>query len=184
MILASQRIAHNLRDIRKSRSLSQAVLAKISGVPKSTINHIESAQSSPSIDVIEKLAQALGVSIEELLSVPAADVALVEPDELPVVRSLPGVGSIRRILPDPFPGVDIYVIDLEKGGLMPGITQGAHGRKMIFCSNGEIELRVHGASHKIRSGGAALFPGDQTHSFKNVFNGPVRLIKVHYYSNA
>jgi transcriptional regulator with XRE-family HTH domain len=57
----------NLRRIREERGLSQRALADRAGVVKSTIYEAEAGRHIPRIQTLEKLADALGVSIVELL---------------------------------------------------------------------------------------------------------------------
>jgi transcriptional regulator with XRE-family HTH domain len=57
----------NLRRIREERGLSQRALADRAGVVKSTIYEAEAARHIPRIQTLEKLADALGVSIVDLL---------------------------------------------------------------------------------------------------------------------
>jgi len=57
----------NLRRIREKRGLSQRALADRAGVVKSTIYEAEVGRHIPRIQTLEKLADALGVSIVDLL---------------------------------------------------------------------------------------------------------------------
>jgi transcriptional regulator with XRE-family HTH domain len=57
----------NLRRIREERGLSQRALADRAGVVKSTIYEAEAGRRIPRIQTLEKLADALGVSIVDLL---------------------------------------------------------------------------------------------------------------------
>jgi transcriptional regulator with XRE-family HTH domain len=57
----------NLRRIRKERGLSQRALAARAGVVKSTIYEAEAGRHVPRIQTLEKLADALGVEIVDLL---------------------------------------------------------------------------------------------------------------------
>ena len=57
----------NLRRIREERGLSQRALADRAGVVKSTIYEAEAGRHIPRIQTLEKLADALGVSIVDLL---------------------------------------------------------------------------------------------------------------------
>jgi transcriptional regulator with XRE-family HTH domain len=54
-------VARNLRRLREERELSQDELGSRAGVTRNYVGMIERRESSPSIDVIEKLAKALGV---------------------------------------------------------------------------------------------------------------------------
>jgi transcriptional regulator with XRE-family HTH domain len=56
-----------LRRIREQRGLSQQQLADRAGVVKSTIYEAEAGRHIPRIQTLEKLADALGVSIVDLL---------------------------------------------------------------------------------------------------------------------
>lgn len=57
-------IGDNLRAIRQAKGVSIRALAEIVGVSKSTIVHIESGKFSPRYDIVERIAEALGVEIE------------------------------------------------------------------------------------------------------------------------
>lgn len=57
----------NLASFRKEKGLTQEELVNRSGVAISQIRRYEADKSSPTLDVIKKLAQALGTSIDELV---------------------------------------------------------------------------------------------------------------------
>ena len=55
-----------LRDLRKSRGLSQAELAEAIEVSRQTINAVEADKYDPSLPMAYKLAAFLDVPVEEL----------------------------------------------------------------------------------------------------------------------
>ena len=58
-----------LRELREAKGLSQAALARASGVSRTLINRIESDERpNVTIEVLEKLADALEVSPSTLLA--------------------------------------------------------------------------------------------------------------------
>ena len=63
----SNPLGENITRIRKSKNISQGELAEKIGVDRSSISHYESGSKSPSITNLEKIAEALNVSIDELL---------------------------------------------------------------------------------------------------------------------
>lgn len=63
------RIAWNLRRIRTLRGITQENLAVDAGVDRTAISGIERTDYNPSIDLLEKLAEALEVDVLELLAV-------------------------------------------------------------------------------------------------------------------
>lgn len=60
-------IGDKIRDLRKNRGLTQAQLAERLGVSQQTIGQWETGKSSPKIQSINKLAQALGVYASALI---------------------------------------------------------------------------------------------------------------------
>ena len=65
----------NLARFRKEKGLTQEDLVKSSGVAISQIRRYEADKSSPTLDVITRLAKALVVSIDELVFEKATGVA-------------------------------------------------------------------------------------------------------------
>lgn len=63
------RIAWNLRKIRSLRGITQENLAVDANVDRTAISGIERTDYNPSIDLLEKLAEALDVDVLELLAV-------------------------------------------------------------------------------------------------------------------
>ena len=53
------------------RGLSQVQLAKESGVNQKTISNIVRMETCPSLDIVEKIARSLGVSISDLVATDA-----------------------------------------------------------------------------------------------------------------
>ena len=61
-----ERVGLNIRNLRNSRGLSQEQLALAADVDRSYISEIELAKNSASLDVLERIAIALGVDPKEL----------------------------------------------------------------------------------------------------------------------
>jgi transcriptional regulator with XRE-family HTH domain len=61
-------IANNIKKLRKQRGLSQDKLSKLADISHNTIIKIESgAIQSPTMDTAQKIAKALGVSLDDLM---------------------------------------------------------------------------------------------------------------------
>lgn len=60
-------LSENIKKIRKKKGLSQDKLAKLADVTHTTLVKIESgANDNPTIKTLKKIADALGVSLNEL----------------------------------------------------------------------------------------------------------------------
>ena len=74
-----QRFAKRLRELRLARDMTQAELARHAHVALSHLSKLETGGSSPGIDLLERLANALEVPITSLL--PSHEPAEVERGE-------------------------------------------------------------------------------------------------------
>ena len=61
---ASQEVAKQLRDVRKSQGKTQESLAELVGTKKSNISRLESGRYNPSLDFLVKVAGGLGKQIQ------------------------------------------------------------------------------------------------------------------------
>ena len=57
----------NLKEIRKRRGLTQEALSMVSNVNRANIAKYETNTSVPSLKTCEKLANSLGVTVDELI---------------------------------------------------------------------------------------------------------------------
>jgi len=61
-------ITKNLRKLRKAKGLSQEKLARLADIANNTIVKIEAGKNkNPTLDTLQKIAKALGVSIDDLI---------------------------------------------------------------------------------------------------------------------
>ena len=62
----SERLANRIKSEREKATLTQAALAELVGVSRKTINTVENGVFTPSATLAIKLAEALGLSVEQL----------------------------------------------------------------------------------------------------------------------
>lgn len=60
-------IGERVCQLRRERGMTQAELAKVTGVSGSFIGHIERAEKVPSLETMARLGEALGVSLDWLV---------------------------------------------------------------------------------------------------------------------
>jgi transcriptional regulator with XRE-family HTH domain len=161
-------LAHNLREIRELRGLTQAQLASLCEVPRSTVANIEAGGSNPTLSVLARLASSLHLSLEEMLARPRARCELFEPGSLPeneYRRS--GLVRLRHLLPHPIPGMAIERMELDPGARFAGSPHPTGTQEFLCCEKGRIKLWVAGETFDLERGAVAAFSGDQRHSYLN-----------------
>lgn len=169
-----ERLAENVRALREKAGLTQSELAKRAGVPRATWAHLESGAANPTLAVLDAVARAFQVTLEELVAQPRGVAAYFPREELLVRRR--GDAEIRKLLPEPLPGVEIDRFGLPAGVRMTGVPHLEGTREYLMCEKGEIELVVTGETHRLREGDVVAFRGDQRHSYGN----PGRVAAVGY----
>jgi transcriptional regulator with XRE-family HTH domain len=158
-------IAANVRALRIARGLTQAQLSKIAGLPRATWANLESGMANPTISVLVRVSTALQVSLEELVSPPRATAKHFPAATLPTRTR--GTVSVRKLLPDPIPGLEIDRMDLPARGRMVGVPHRAGTREYLTCEAGEIVLVASGERYVLKEGDVVVFRGDQPHSYLN-----------------
>jgi transcriptional regulator with XRE-family HTH domain len=167
-----RRVASRLKELRARRDLTLDALAKASGVSRSMISLIERAESSPTANVLDKLAASLGVTLASLF---AED---KRTDATPVVRRTeqtawtdPESGYIRRNLSPPgYPSP----IELVEVVLPPGTRvtydsafRGARLDQQVWVLEGAIEVVVGTDTYRLATGDCLVMHVDRPTAFRN-----------------
>jgi len=61
-------VAERIKQLRESQNMTKTRLAQLSGVSQSYISDIEAGKRNPTLEVISRICDALGVTVVELLS--------------------------------------------------------------------------------------------------------------------
>ena len=158
-------LGNNIRQLREARGLTQQQIAKVAGVPRPTWANLESGAANPTLAVLIKVATALQVSLEELISPPRTTSRFYAAATLPTRQR--GKVTVRRLLPEAIAGLEIERMELPAGASMSGIPHTPGTREYLTCETGEIELSESGRVWKLGPGDVVVFRGDQSHGYRN-----------------
>src|SRR5258707_122130 len=142
-------IATNVRALRVARGLTQAQLSKIAGLPRATWANLESGAANPTIAVLVRVSTALQVSLEELVSPPRATAKHWQASSLPTRTR--GTVTVRKLLPDPIPGLEMDRMELPPRGRMTGVPHRAGTREYLTCETGELVLVASGERYLLKA---------------------------------
>jgi len=171
-----------LREARTKRGLSLRSVAQSLGVSASLISQVEIGKTQPSVATLYAMASHLGVSLDELLGIPAADAP---------ASSL--FGHAGPALPDVQRGTDNPVIEMENGvrwerlaagaggpadALLvtyePGASSSIEGKLMrhagveyAYLLEGELTLNLDFDSHVLGPGDSLQFDSVRPHLYTN-----------------
>ncbi|WP_420477095.1 helix-turn-helix domain-containing protein [Noviherbaspirillum sp. ST9] len=165
-------VGATLQKLRLKRGLTLDDLSRAAGVSKSMLSQIEREKANPTIAVAWRLANALGIGIEELLSSEKPEpeaIHVLEPHETP---TLPGAhaGYVLRILgPMELAGkYEWYELTLAPEGALVSNPHDPGTTEYLTLLNGTAEVEVDGVTKKLKAGGTARYQADRSHAIRNV----------------
>jgi len=166
-----ENIGQRLKTLRQRQGLSQRKLAQIAGVSNATVSLIEHGRTDPSMGLLRKILNSLGVSFAEFFSsaTSTSEKYFYSRDELSEIGSGPisylQVGSdlsesqlqilYERYDPGADTGQSMLSHDAEEGGIV---------------LQGRLELTIGDEVQVLRAGDAYLFNSRLPHRFRNTGN--------------
>ena len=153
--------------------LSLRDLAERSGVSAPMLSQVERAETSPTLQVAQRIAAGLELRLSQLLRLDEGGaVTVVTPDER---RKGPGRGRGHsyEILTPPLPG---QRAELSRHRLEPGAVTGGAGdppmhepgsRETALVESGTLLLICDGQRHELAAGDCVTFDADLPHHFEN-----------------
>ena len=178
MTKISAYLAQNISYLRGNKNFSQQQLAKLAGIPRTTLTNVESGFGNPSLVNLVKIAYALGVSVDELLSRPHSECQLISASEVPVELRSNGKLKIFRLLPDKLKGIAIDRMEFEPGTTMKGHPHLPGTKEYLIVLQGEVDIYVAEEWYTVTKNDVFAFPGNQSHTYRNKQNKPSIAISV------
>lgn len=166
-------IGPRVRALRESMDLSLRDLAERSGVSAPMLSQVERGETSPTLQVAQRIASGLELRLSQLLRLDEGGaVSVVRRRER---RKGPGgaKGHSYEILTPPLPG---QRAELSCHRLAAGAGTGGPGdppmhepgsRETALVQQGVVVLHVDGARHELHEGDCVTFDADLPHHFEN-----------------
>ena len=166
------RVGDVLSALRQARSLSLDELSRTAGVSKSMLSQIERAQANPTVAVVWRLANALGVPMGELLgntAQPAQPVIeLIPVHATPTLRSPDGLCELRILGPVDLAGkFEWYALSVQPGGALLSQAHEQGTREHLTVLSGTLEIVSGEASQRLKVAETARYAADGAHAIRN-----------------
>ena len=167
------RVGDTLAALRQAQSLSLDQLSRKAGVSKSMLSQIERAQANPTVAVVWRLANALGVTMGELLGntpQPAEPaIALVPVHATPSLRNPDGSCELRILGPIELAGqFEWYALSLQAGGALESQAHEHGTREHLTVLSGAIEVDAGDEKQRLKHFETARYAADRPHAIRNV----------------
>lgn len=163
-------VGQNLKAERTARGLSLDDLAREAGVSRAVLGQVELGRTVPSIGVIWKIAQALGVPFATLLahSAPRVGTTTSHRDKAKKLTSADGRFSSRALYPlgDPH-AAEFYELWMAPHSREDAEPHRAGTRENLIVVSGRLELVVGNETVHLEKGDAVNFSADQPHGYVN-----------------
>ncbi|MEZ5645460.1 MAG: XRE family transcriptional regulator [Burkholderiaceae bacterium] len=166
-------VGATLQQLRQGQKLSLDELSRRAGVSKSMLSQIERNQANPTVAILWRLANALGVELTDFLSVgqvarPAVSVQVVPANAIPVTRSPDGLCTLRILGPIELAGrLEWYELSIAPGGELVSDAHEQGAREHLSVQSGNLLVDAATDSRKLRQGETARYAADVPHAIRN-----------------
>jgi transcriptional regulator with XRE-family HTH domain len=173
-------VSANFRRLRTRSGLSLERLSRASGVSRATLGRLELGRSAPTIDVLWKIARALGVSLSALVSDrTAARPIVIRAAESKVFGSPTGTFVSRALFPFDAPrSVEFHELRLAPASVERADPRPPGTRESLVVAWGDLRLVFGRTRHRLATGDAILFDADLPHEYWNETSEPLQMYRV------
>jgi transcriptional regulator with XRE-family HTH domain len=182
-VIANQGFEVNVGDcvraIRKERGLSLRALADLSSVSINTLSLIENGKTSPSVNTLQKISNALRVPIVGFFLSKRSDQKIIYTNSRHRQRMTMAHGTLEDLgsnLPGKAP--EPFIVTLS-----PYATSGPDftmhlGFEFVFCLAGRMEYRIENQRYILDPGDSLYFEACLPHCWQNLGVGVAKIILI------
>jgi quercetin dioxygenase-like cupin family protein/DNA-binding XRE family transcriptional regulator len=174
-------IGRSLRAARRRAGLTMDALAELTGVSQPHLSQMENGRTSPSISTLYRLANALGVTAQELLpDLARDDLQVIKAGSVPTT---PIVDSPAAAMARVLVGAPDKLLQVQDVSVAPGQDLGQwfshEGEEFLYLVRGSIRVELIGRSAGVLTAGdAAWYDSSIEHRWQLAGDEPAQLIAV------
>jgi transcriptional regulator with XRE-family HTH domain len=176
-----------IRQLRLEHNLTIAEVSERAGISRGMLSKIENSLAATSLETLEQLANALGVTLSKLFqnyNLPRGAAQLVKKGEgMEVVRRGTRVGHTYQLLAydqGPHKTFEPFLISLEDScEEFPAFEH--PGTEFIHMLEGTLEYRVGKDTFVLNKGDSLTFQGEIPHRPENLIETPIKFLAIIHY---
>lgn len=171
------KIGEKIRALRLASDLTQEELADRAQLTKGFISQLENDQTSISVDSLDDILKALGVTLSEFFSDTTDEKVVFAPSERVPVEGF-DISKFELLIPGSTNNLmDPILLELKPGEKME--PRGPHpGEQFGYVLTGTATLRIDKKSYTVPARHCFYFESDRTHQLMNNGRTVVRLLWV------
>lgn len=178
-----------IRQLRLQHGLTIAEVSERAGISRGMLSKIENSLAATSLETLEQLANALGVTLAKLFqnyNLPRGAAQLVKNGEgMEVVRRGTRVGHTYQLLAydqGPHKTFEPFLISLEDAGEeFPSFEH--PGTEFIHMLEGKLEYRVGEDTFVLNPGDSLTFRGEIPHGPETLMQTPIKFLAIIHYDS-
>jgi len=169
-------IGERVRQERQAHQWTLDYLAQASEVSRRMLINIEQGVANPSVGILLKLSDTLGVALAALVEAPAPGKLKVTPSGTgPVLWSSPAGGRAVLLGSTAAPDVvELWDWRLGAGDRHASDAHVAGTRELLHVLGGAVTIEVGAQSVTLATGDAVTFHSDAPHAYANPGTAPAR----------
>lgn len=182
-------VGRSLKQYRLNQHLTIQDVSELSDISRGMLSRIENNQATPSLDALQRICQALGVSLSNLLKdfdVPEGGAKFVPRGQgMDVARRGTKRGHSYELLSydqGPKRLFEPFLITLDdESETFPRFQH--EGTEFIYMLEGKIEYRIGKHSYVLEPGDAITFEGSIPHGPDRLIELPIKFLSTMHYQN-
>jgi transcriptional regulator with XRE-family HTH domain len=169
-------IGGRVRHERQDRRWTLDQLAEAAGVSRRMVVNVEQGSANPSVGILLRLSDALGIGLPALVQPPERTIVTItrSGDGAALWTSTNGGRAVLVAGTRPPEVLELWDWTLVPGDTHTRTAHAAGTRELLHVLEGEVVLEIDGATHSLSTGDAASFPGDVPHAYRNESAIPAR----------
>lgn len=165
-------IGNGLKEMRKRRRLTLKELAGETGLSPAYLSNVENNATSPTLANLQKICQALRISMAELLvDNPPAPTRVLPAAERKVLF-VTGSGIVYKLLFDQSNTVKITSMTIPADNYGEEMSWGHHDDELGIVAEGSLLLGIGEEEHLLNQGDFIYIQAHEVHKYKKIGEGP------------
>jgi transcriptional regulator with XRE-family HTH domain len=174
-------LGQKLKQVRNHKKLTLDQLSQMAGVSKAMLSQIEQGNVNPTVAVIIKITQSLGLQVSELLETEQKQniLRIISASEDRYTFKSDALCNIRTLSPlELEKAIEFYKILLEPNGQLNSEAHFAGTEEILYLEKGKLEIVSGNQNTIINKGDSIHYRADVPHIIKNIGKGAAEAFMI------